>query len=252
MLPAREIGGDFYDYFFLDDCRLVITIGDVSGKGIPAALYMATVLTALRVALKQHRTLPGAMVAAIDLLVANKDEAMFATVFCAVLDVCDGAGAACNCGHPAPFVLRRGGGRDRIASSSLPLGLKRCAPFKTETMVMRNGDMILLWTDGLSDALNTAGERYGEQRLELLVSGVATENARDCVLAVTDAVTKFSADASQFDDLTALAFVYHSNALIRVRGAEADEAIEAGERMRAQSGVGHQMGHEKLGGATAA
>jgi sigma-B regulation protein RsbU (phosphoserine phosphatase) len=74
---------------------------------------------------------------------------------------------------------------------------------------MRNGDMILLWTDGLSDALNAAGERYGEQRLEQLVSGVATKNARDCVLTVTDSVTKFGADASQFDDLTALAF-YHS------------------------------------------
>lgn len=210
MLPAREIGGDFYDYFFLDDRRLVITIGDVSGKGIPAALYMAAVLTALRVALRQHRTLLSAMEAANDLLVANNDEAMFATVFCAVLDIRDGAGAACNCGHPAPFVLRRGGGRDRIASSSLPLGLQLCAPFKTETMVMRNGDMILLWSDGVSDALNAAGERYGEQRLEQLVSGVPTENARDCVLAVTDTVNKFSADASQFDDLTALAFVYHS------------------------------------------
>jgi serine phosphatase RsbU (regulator of sigma subunit) len=210
MLPACEIGGDFYDYFFLDDRRLVITIGDVSGKGIPAALYMATVLTVLRVALRQQRTLRGAMEAANDLLVANNDEAMFATVFCAVIDVRDGAGAACNCGHPAPFVLRRGGGRDRIASSSLPLGLQLCAPFKTETIFMRNGDMILLWTDGLSDALNAAGERYGEQRLEQLVSGVATKNARDCVLTVTDSVTKFSADASQFDDLTALAFVYHS------------------------------------------
>src|SRR5262249_40548805 len=143
MLPAREIGGDFYDYFFLDDRRLVITIGDVSGKGIPAALYMATVLTVVRVALRQQRTLRRAMEAANDLLV----------------------------------VLRRGGGRDRIASSSLPLGLQLCAPFKTETIFMRNGDMILLWTDGLSDALNAAGERYGEQRLEQLVSGVATKNA---------------------------------------------------------------------------
>ena len=75
---------------------LVITIGDVSGKGIPAALYMGTVLTVLRVALGQQRTLRGAMEAANDLLFANNDEAMFATVFCAVIDVRDGAGAACN------------------------------------------------------------------------------------------------------------------------------------------------------------
>ena len=73
---------------------------------------------------------------------------------------------------------------------------------------MRKGDMIFLWTDGLSDALNPAGERYGEQRLEQLVLGLSTENARDFVLAATGAVTEFTADATQFDDLTALAFVY--------------------------------------------
>jgi sigma-B regulation protein RsbU (phosphoserine phosphatase) len=80
-------------------------------------------------------------------------------------------------------------------------------------MIMRNGDMLFLWTDGLSDALNAAGERYGEQRLEQLVSGLSSENASDCILAITGAVTAFAADTAQFDDLTALAFVYHPGAL---------------------------------------
>ena len=217
MLPARDIGGDFYDYLLLDDNRLAITIGDVSGKGIPAALYMAAAQTALRVALRQQRTLRGAMEAANDLLVANNDEAMFATVFCAVIDVRDGAGAACNCGHPAPFVLRRGGGRDRIASSSLPLGIRFDARFKSEPIMMRDGDMLFLWTDGLSDALNAAGEGYGEQRLEQLISAFWTENARDCVLAATGAVSAFAADTSQFDDLTAVAFIYHPTSVADLR-----------------------------------
>jgi sigma-B regulation protein RsbU (phosphoserine phosphatase) len=72
--------------------------------------------------------------------------------------------------------------------------------------------MLFLWTDGLSDALNAAGEGYGEQRLEQLMSGFSTENARDCVLAATGAVSAFAADTSQFDDLTAVAFIYHPNA----------------------------------------
>ena len=224
MLPARDIGGDFYDYFLIDDRRLAITIGDVSGKGIPAALYMAATQTALRVALRQQRTLDVAIAAANNLLVANNDEAMFATLFCAIIDIRDGVGAACNCGHPAPFLLRQGGGRDRITSSTLPLGLQLDARFKTEPMMMRNGDMLFLWTDGLSDALNAAGEGYGEQRLEQLVSGLSTENARDCVLAATSAVTAFAADTSQFDDLTALAFVYHPNGGIRDRD-ERDEEV---------------------------
>ena len=209
MLPARDVGGDFYDYFLLDDCRLAITIGDVSGKGIPAALFMAATQTALRIALRQQRTLDAAIAAANNLLVANNDEVMFATLFCAIIDLRNGVGGACNCGHPAPFVLRRTGGRDRITSSSLPLGVQFDAQFKTEPMMMRNGDMLFLWTDGLSDALSAAGEVYGEQRLEQLVSGLSTENARDCVLAAIGAVTAFAADTSQFDDLTALAFLYH-------------------------------------------
>jgi serine phosphatase RsbU (regulator of sigma subunit) len=213
MLPARDVGGDFYDYFLLDDCRLAITIGDVSGKGIPAALFMAATQTALRIALRQQRTLDAAIAAANNLLVANNDEVMFATLFCAIIDLRNGVGGACNCGHTAPFVLRRTGGRDRITSSCLPLGLQFDAQFKTEPMKMRNGDMLFLWTDGLSDALSAAGEGYGEQRLEQLVSGLSTENARDCVLAAIGAVTAFAADTSQFDDLTALAFLYHPDVM---------------------------------------
>ena len=209
MLPAHDVGGDFYDYFFIDDQSLAISIGDVSGKGIPAALYMAEAQITLRVALRQHRTLSAAIIAANDLLVANNNEAMFATVFCAVIDTRNGVGTTCNCGHPAPFVLRRAGGHDRITSSNVPLGVQFGARFKTESIMMRKGDMLFLWTDGLSDALNAAGEGYGEQRLEQLVSGLSSENARDCVLATTGAVTEFAADTAQFDDLTALAFVYH-------------------------------------------
>jgi sigma-B regulation protein RsbU (phosphoserine phosphatase) len=210
-LPARNIGGDFYDYFLLEDRRLAITVGDVSGKGIPAALFMAAVQTALRLALKQQQTLDAAIAAANDLLVANNDEAMFATLFCALIDIRSGVGVVCNCGHPAPFVLHRGGDCDRIGSSSLPLGLQLDAHFKTETITMRNDDMIFLWTDGLSDALNPAGERYGERRLEQLVFGLSTENAKDFVLAATGEITEYTADATQFDDLTALAFVYDRN-----------------------------------------
>jgi sigma-B regulation protein RsbU (phosphoserine phosphatase) len=105
-LPARDVGGDFYDYFLLDDHRIAITIGDVSGKGIPAALFMAATQTALRVALRQQQTLDTAIAAANNLLVTNNDEAMFATLFCATVDVRNGVGFTCNCGHPAPFVLR--------------------------------------------------------------------------------------------------------------------------------------------------
>jgi CRP-like cAMP-binding protein len=142
MLPARDVGGDFYDYFMLDERRLAITIGDVSGKGIPAALYMAAAQTALRVTLRQQQTINAAVATANNLLVANNDEAMFATLFCAIIDILNGIGSACNCGHPAPLLLRRAGNRDRITSSSLPLGVKADAQFKAEPVTMRDGDML--------------------------------------------------------------------------------------------------------------
>jgi sigma-B regulation protein RsbU (phosphoserine phosphatase) len=217
-LPARDVGGDFYDYFLLDDHRIAITIGDVSGKGIPAALFMAATQTALRVALRQQQTLDTAIAAANNLLVANNDEAMFATLFCATVDIRNGVGFTCNCGHPAPFVLRRAGGHDRPTSSSVPLGVQRDATYKTEPITMDNGDMIFLWTDGLSDALNSAGENYGEQRLEQLVSGLSTESASGTVLAAFRAVTEFAVNTPQFDDLTALAFIYHPGALQGSKG----------------------------------
>jgi serine phosphatase RsbU (regulator of sigma subunit) len=214
-LPARDVGGDFYDYFLLDDRRIAMTVGDVSGKGIPAALFMAATQTALRVALRQQHALDRAIAAANNLLVANNDEAMFATLFCATIDIRSGVGCACNCGHPAPFVMRRAGGRDRIAASSLPLGVQQDAVYTTEPMTLHAGDMIFLWTDGLSDALNAAGESYGELRLEQLVSSLFAENAKGAALAAFDAVTEFAAGTPQFDDLTALAFIYHPAALQR-------------------------------------
>jgi len=114
--------------------------------------------------------------------------------------------------------VRRAGGCNRIASSNVPLGVQLSASFDIEAVVLRSGDVFFLWTDGLSDALNAAGERYGEQRLQQLVSALTTENARDFVLAATGALTEFAANTSQFDDLTALAYVYHSNDLDTGRG----------------------------------
>jgi len=164
------------------------------------------------VALRQQHALDKALGVANNLLVANNDEAMFATLFCAIIDIRSGAGCACNCGHPAPFVMRRASGRDRKAPSSLPLGVQQDAAYKTEPLTLHAGDMIFLWTDGLSDTLNGAGESYGEPRLEQLISRLSTDKTDSAVLATFDAVTEFAAGAPQFDDLTALALIYRPTA----------------------------------------
>jgi len=210
MLPAREVGGDFYDYLLLDDHHLAITIGDVSGKGVPAALYMAAAQTALRVALRQQPMLDRAVATANDLLVTNNREAMFASLFCAVIDLRDGGLVASNCGQLSPFILRRKGGWDRIPSSNPALGLKVGLEFKTVATRLGDGDLIFLSTDGLIDSRNSAGDAYGEHRIEQLVSGLPTASAKKFVLAALDAVTNFAGEAPQFDDLTLLAFIYRT------------------------------------------
>lgn len=210
IVPAREVGGDFYDHFLLDEHRLAIVIGDVSGKGIPAALFMASTLTALRIAIKQHGALDLAVAAANNLLVANNSESMFATLFCAVIDLRSGALSACNCGHPPPFLIRPNGDHCRIASSGLPLGLKAGASFKIATATMTAGDLIFLATDGLTDAANGGGEAYGEARLEGLVVRLDRTSARDFVMAAVDSVTDFAKEAVPFDDIAGLAFVFHA------------------------------------------
>jgi CRP-like cAMP-binding protein len=196
----------------IDERHLALTIGDVSGKGVPAALYMAAAQTALRLALRQHGKLDAGIAAANDLLVANNREAMFASLFCAVIDVGNGDLAACNCGQPAPFILRRNGGCDRIPSSNPPLGVQPATQFKTSRMPMEEGDLIFLTTDGLPDARDAAGKPYGEARLDHLVRDLgatrAKESAKDFVLAVLAAVTQFARQAPRFDDLTAVALIY--------------------------------------------
>jgi sigma-B regulation protein RsbU (phosphoserine phosphatase) len=208
MSPARDIGGDFYDYFPLDDHHLAITVGDVSGKGVPAVLFMASVQTALRVALRQHKSLSAAISTANDLLVVNNSEAMFTTLFCAVIDVRDGTVVACNCGHPAPLLVSRNGSVERIISSSLPLGLKADARFKAVPLTMHRGDVMLLSTDGLPDAMNAAGEAYGERRLERVITSLDAATAKDYVSGVIGSVMQFADQAPQFDDITALAMIY--------------------------------------------
>ena len=175
---------------------------------------MAAAQTALRVALRQQPMLDRAIATANDLLVTNNREAMFASLFCAVIDLRDGGLVASNCGQPSPFILRQKGGWDRIPSSNPALGLKVGAQFKTVATRLGDGDLIFLSTDGLIDARNSAGDAYGEHRVEQLVSGLPAANAKNFVRSALDAVTQFAGEAPQFDDLTAFAFVYRAKNVV--------------------------------------
>jgi phosphoserine phosphatase RsbU/P len=205
MRAARDVGGDLYDFFEIDEDRLVITIGDVCGKGIPAALFMAMTQTVMRYVLRHENNLEAAIAAANVLLATDNRESMYATLFCAVVNFRTGDLQYCGCGHDFPLILRSDGDLEAVSSSeNLPLGLKLRADFRGNTTVLRHDDRLLLFTDGFTDATNTNGERFGSKRLSDAVKLLNGVDSQHVIGRLIGAIDKFADGAQQFDDLTAV------------------------------------------------
>ena len=206
MRPAREIGGDFYDYFPLDEHRLAFTVADVSGKGIPAALFMAVSRTVMR------NTAGGAEMAARmtdanRLLSAENAASMFVTMFHGVLDTATGRLQYCNAGHNPPYLLRAGG-RETLPATGIPFGIDPDRPYRVADAVLAPGDALFLFSDGITEATSPSSEIFGEARLETVLD---TSRGRDAAALVADvlaATAEFAAGAEQSDDITCLALVY--------------------------------------------
>lgn len=201
--PAREVGGDFYDIIVLDEDRIAFTIGDVCGKGIPAALFMAITQTVMRVVLRSREDLGAEIAAANERLVAGNEQMMFATMFCGVLDVRSGAMTYCNCGHTPPLLLRRADGScERLPAGSPPLGIMdsiACAP---RSVTLARGDLLFLYTDGVTEAEDPQEVQFGMERLQKALSGVIDRPAREIVETVMARVAEFANGAPQSDDIT--------------------------------------------------
>ena len=207
MHPAREIGGDFYDYFVLDGDRLAITVADVSGKGIPAALFMAVARTVLRIG-ERGDDMEADLQAANNLLSAENAALMFVTAFHGVLDLKTGALRYCNAGHNPPFVLRKGGERETLKATGLPFGVAEDASYRIAETRLRPGDALFLFSDGITEAFNPSGEEFGDKRLEATLEAARGKDAASLVKDVLAATTNFAAGAEQSDDITLLALVY--------------------------------------------
>ncbi|MCC6778655.1 MAG: SpoIIE family protein phosphatase [Hyphomicrobiales bacterium] len=204
MDPAGEVGGDLFDFFPIDPHRLAVTIGDVCGKGVPAALFMSMTQTVLRYTLRHERELETALAAANALLAASNRERMFTTLFCAVLDLRTAEFICCSCGHHPPLVLHGGRAAEAPSSSNLPLGLKASARFKADRLTLAPGDRMLLFTDGFADATNVQGEKFGEARFQETVEGLIEAPPPELLGRLFQAAHDHAAGASQFDDLTAV------------------------------------------------
>lgn len=204
--PAREVGGDFYDFFLLDENRMVVAIGDVSGKGVPAALFMAVTRSFLRSAFRSE-TDPSAVMANVnEELVEGNDTCMFVTLFCAVFDIDTGRLQYANAGHTPPAIRHPDGSVEWITRPRGPVaGVVPHATYQDGAVVLSKDDMLVLYTDGVTEAMNDAEELYGEKRLsDSLANPVCGETCRAASERMLADIRAFTQGAQQSDDITLL------------------------------------------------
>jgi serine phosphatase RsbU (regulator of sigma subunit)/CHASE2 domain-containing sensor protein len=208
MMPAREVGGDLYDIVKLDGTRVVITVGDVCGKGVPASLFMAITQTVMRLVVRSGQDLPAEIGAANNLLVANNREEMFTTLFCGLLEAPSGTMTYCNCGHNPPLVLRRGENNfESLLNCGPPLGIIEDVSYVPRSIALAPGDLLLLYTDGVTEAKNSQSAQFGMERLRQTIIEIRGQPARRVVEHVIKRVSEFANGAPQSDDITCVAVV---------------------------------------------
>jgi sigma-B regulation protein RsbU (phosphoserine phosphatase) len=207
MRPARDIGGDFYDYFMLGEHWLALTVADVSGKGIPAALFMAISRTVLR-SVAGADAMARRMAEANRLLAAENTASMFVTIFHAVLDLASGVLRYCNAGHNPPYLLRAAGGCERLPPTGIPFGIDGEMHYRIDDVVLGPGDSLFLFSDGITEAFDPTGEEFGNARLTAALEAARGGSAARLVAGVLAATADFAAGAEQSDDITCLALVF--------------------------------------------
>lgn len=198
--PARKVGGDLYDYFLCDD-RLFFCIGDVSGKGVQASLFMAATHYLFR-SVAEKASLSDAVRQMNVSLSADNGQCRFVTFWLGCLDLCSGALEYVNAGHDAPVLLRDGAAEMLPSSENMPLGVLDEAEFISGGISLMPGDTILLYTDGVTEAMDISGNEFGKDRLLETVGDVADTDASGIMESVLAAIRKHSDGAAQSDDIT--------------------------------------------------
>ncbi len=209
--PAKHVGGDLYDFFFLDDEHLFFLVGDVSDKGVPAALFMAVTKTLMK-GIAEQRLDPSEVLSRVNTeLCQGNDSSMFVTLFCASLDLSTGKLRYSNAGHNPPLLLSPERGGEWISlPPGLVLGAIEGSAYQTRELFMKPGEILLLYTDGVTEAMNHHGELYSDARLLAEVRNGQWSQAETLVSAVFDSVRRFSGDAPQSDDITLMALLYRA------------------------------------------
>ncbi len=205
MEPARSVGGDFFDVIHLDHERIGLAIADVSGKGVPAALFMMSSRTLLKGSAIGNPEPSEVLREVNDLLTQDNDAAMFVTVFYAVYDPYTGRFTYANGGHNAPLLVKANGERSLLPlTAGLALAIVPEMEFQQDSIVLSPGDTVVLYTDGVNEAMNRDHEEFGNDRLLDIFSAGPPKSATEANDLTFDAVSNFVAGAAQSDDITCL------------------------------------------------
>ncbi len=206
MVPAKEVGGDLYNYFFLPDGRLLFAIGDVSDKGVPAALFMASTCTLVR-AIAETETDPAVIMTRInDLLSTNNPNLMFVTLVVGVLDLASGHLQWSNAGHSPPCVITPNGELRLLEGRSGPAcGVQEGLTYRHHDTQLEAGEVLFGYTDGVTEAVGPGNEQYGEHRLYAILASLTHTNTAGVLAAVLERLDEFVQDTPQSDDITLLA-----------------------------------------------
>lgn len=207
--PAKEVGGDLYDFFWVDDHRLFFVIGDVSDKGVPAALFMAVTKTVLTTSMLPSFSLSEVVGRVNDYLAENNPSVMFVTLFAALLDVRTGEIEYCDGGHNPPYLVTGDGRATMLPKiTGLALGFSPGFQFQSEKVMLSRGDAIFLYTDGVTEAMDPVHHQFGEARLEEALRRRNGGSLPELLKGVMEEVVQFAAGAAQSDDITMLALRY--------------------------------------------
>lgn len=206
MTPAKDVGGDFYDFFQIDDERIGLVIADVSGKGVPASLFMAVSRTLLRATALRGVSSAECLTYANKLLCKESLDSMFVTVFYGIYHYKTGMMDYTNAGHNPPYLLRGGRTVECLpVASNFVVGVFDDIEFESNTLTFGIGDTLLLYTDGVTEAFNDKREQFSESNLQdILASMHESSSAKEVVTSVLQSVKNFSGDYPQSDDITLL------------------------------------------------
>ncbi|WP_051656408.1 PP2C family protein-serine/threonine phosphatase [Butyrivibrio sp. AE3004] len=210
MDPAKEVGGDFYDFFMIDDDHLGLVMADVSGKGVPAALLMMVTRVLIKSRLQSGSSPEETLESVNNQLCESNDEDFFVTMWVGVIQISTGKGIAVNAGHEHPALRRADGQYELIIyKHAMPVGTMEGLKFRQHEFEMNPGDSLFVYTDGVPEANNSQDELYGTERMLNALNTNPDAQPEEALSNISKDINRFVAGAEQFDDITMLLFTYH-------------------------------------------